>query len=207
MKLPLTVSLKLEHYTVICYFIAFGHRANNINAKMMEVNSNLISYNIVERWHCEFLNGRMEIMDEPCRGWSYNEDLINTVRTVTEENGRITVAEIEQYIWDVTCDSLLSHETVIEILPSVPRHEKNLCKMGPKIVGWWAQMEPNGCRLRLHVTLLEHLETIEYCHRPSLVSYQLVNKASVHGKRRILLRFCHKLIIWYCVLHSEEEIG
>ncbi len=36
---------------------------------------------------------------------------------------------------------------------SLPRHEKILCKMDSKIVGWWAQMEPNGRRVKLYVSL------------------------------------------------------
>ncbi len=64
MELPLPISSKLEHLTVICYFIALGHTASDIYAKIIEVYSNLISYNIIKRWRCEFLNSRTEIADE-----------------------------------------------------------------------------------------------------------------------------------------------
>ncbi len=153
MELLLPVLSKPKHHTVICYFTVLGHTASDIYVKMTEVYSNLISYNIVKRWR--HLNGHMEIADEPCQGWPsvINKDSINSVRALIEENGRITVAEIERYLLprcglqsSVAWNSRWNR-------PSSPRHEKNLCKIGLKIVGWRAQMEPSGHSLRLHVPL------------------------------------------------------
>ncbi len=44
-----------------------------------------------------------------------NEDFINTVQVLIEENGRITVAEIDRYFQNVASDPA-SHETVVEII-------------------------------------------------------------------------------------------
>ncbi len=68
---------------------------------MMEVCGNLISYDIVKRWCREFLNGHIEIADEPHQGWLnvIKKNSINTMRSLIEENGCIIV-KIEQYFWD-----------------------------------------------------------------------------------------------------------
>ncbi len=85
------------------YFIT----GRDIYARMTEVYGSLISYHIVGRCCCEFLNGCTEIGDEPHRGRLsiIKEDLINTVRTLIEENGCITVAEIQCYFRVVLGDS------------------------------------------------------------------------------------------------------
>ncbi len=53
---------------VIHYFTVLSHTASDTYAKVMEVYSDSISYDIVKRWRCEFLTGRMEIADELYEG-------------------------------------------------------------------------------------------------------------------------------------------
>ncbi len=43
-----------------------------------------------------------------------NEESVNTVRALIALNEYMTVAEIEQYLQDVTCNPLL-HGTVVEV--------------------------------------------------------------------------------------------
>ncbi len=68
LKLPLPISSKFKHSAVIRYFTTLGYIARDIYTEMREVYGNLISYNIVKRWCCEFLNGCTKIMDELCQG-------------------------------------------------------------------------------------------------------------------------------------------
>ncbi len=83
----------------------------------MEVSGNSISYYIVKRWCCEFLNGCMEMEDNPHQGWLsvMNKDSINTVQALIEKNGCMTVADIVWYFRDVAYNPL-SHRIVVEII-------------------------------------------------------------------------------------------
>ncbi len=58
-------------------YYLLDHIASNMYAQVTEVYGNFIGYNIV--WCCEFLNGRMIILDELRQGWPnvINEDSVN----------------------------------------------------------------------------------------------------------------------------------
>ncbi len=57
MELPLPINAKIMLLSAL--FAALGHTASDIYAKLMEVCGNSMSYDIVKRWHREFLNGCM----------------------------------------------------------------------------------------------------------------------------------------------------
>ncbi len=60
MELPLPGLSEVEHRTTIRYFTMLYHTVSNINEKLMEVYTNLISYDIIKRWHREFPNKCMK---------------------------------------------------------------------------------------------------------------------------------------------------
>ncbi len=65
----------------------------------------------------KFLNGHTKIVDEPCRGWPSVINEINIVWALIEENGCITVAEIEWYFQNGAYDLLLhgSHQNYTKV--------------------------------------------------------------------------------------------
>ncbi len=115
LELPLSILSKLG---TLRYFIALGHTASDIYAKMMEVYGNSMSYDIVKWWHGKFLNDCMDIVDEPRQE---QPNVINkdndqcSASFLIEENECITFAEINRYFQDVACNPL-SHKTIIEVI-------------------------------------------------------------------------------------------
>ncbi len=65
---------------------------------------------------------------------------------------------------------------------SSTRHEKNLCKMGPKIVRWWAQVELSGCGLRLCPKKVSQqrrrFTSTPFCHLWEVLKKKQPNKLS-----------------------------
>ncbi len=64
MKLPVAVSSKLEHLTVIRYLTARGESASAIYWQLVEVYSDAVTYNVVKRWRRSFPEGRPSLVDD-----------------------------------------------------------------------------------------------------------------------------------------------
>ncbi len=116
-ELPIAVSSKLEHRTVIRYLTAHGESPSAIYWQLAEVYSDVVMYDVVKRWRCLFLEGRTSLADDERSGRPsvITEDAINKVQALIDGDRRITVAEIKRDFNDVVCDSI-SHGTVIEII-------------------------------------------------------------------------------------------
>ncbi len=111
-ELPVAVSSKLEHHTVICYLTMRGESASAIYRQLAEVYGDAVTYDVVNRWCRSFLEGQTSLADDERSGRPsvITEDAINTVQSLIDGNWRITVAEIERYFNDVVCDPI-SHGT------------------------------------------------------------------------------------------------
>ncbi len=72
MELPVAVSSKLEHHTVIRYLIAHGESANAIYRQLVEVYGDAVTYDVVKRWRRSFLKGRTSLADDEStlRNWT-----------------------------------------------------------------------------------------------------------------------------------------
>ncbi len=64
MKLPVTVSTKLEHHAVIRYLTMHGESASAIYRQLAEVYGNAVMYDVVKRWRRSFLEGRTSLADD-----------------------------------------------------------------------------------------------------------------------------------------------
>ncbi len=64
MDLPVAVSSKLEHHTVIRYLTTCGESASAIYRQLAEVYGDAITYDVVKRWRCSFLKGRTSLADD-----------------------------------------------------------------------------------------------------------------------------------------------
>ncbi len=64
MQLPVAVSSKLEHHTVIRYFTGRGESASAIYQQLVEVYGDTVMYNVVKRWRHSFLGGRTSLADD-----------------------------------------------------------------------------------------------------------------------------------------------
>ncbi len=67
MELPVAVSSKLEHHAVIHYLTVRGESASAIYRQLTEIYGDAVTYNVVKRWRCSFLEGRTSLADDESR--------------------------------------------------------------------------------------------------------------------------------------------
>ncbi len=86
MELPVAVSFKLEHRTVIRYLTVHGESASAIYRQLVEVYSDAVTYDVVKRWCRSFLEGQTSLADDEGSGRPrvITEDGINTVQALID---------------------------------------------------------------------------------------------------------------------------
>ncbi len=72
MELPVAVSSKLEHRSVIHYLTTCGESASAIYRQLAKVYSDAVMYDVVERWRRSFLEGRTSLAENEStlRNWT-----------------------------------------------------------------------------------------------------------------------------------------
>ncbi len=135
MELPVTVSSKLEHHTVIRYLTMRGESASAIYQQLAEVYGDTVTSDVVKRWCRSFLEGGTSLEDDERSGRPsvITEDAINTVQALIDDDRRITVAEVERYFNDVVCDPI-SHRTVVKIIWNRLDNRKICTRWVPKLL-------------------------------------------------------------------------
>ncbi len=135
MELPVAVSSKLEHRTVIRYLTTRGEFASAIYRQLAEVYDDTVMYDVVKKWHRSFLEGRTSLVDDERSGRpsAIAEDAINKVQALIHGDRRITVAEIERYFNDIVCDPI-SHGTVVKIIRNWLNYRKICTRWVPKLL-------------------------------------------------------------------------